>query len=284
MASKALAKRFGLANEEITPRIIAYGDGEVGTGKTYFGLTLPDPLVVFNIDNGLEGVVEQFRQEGREIYEEKYSWVPRDKDPDEAEGKEAKDLQDLAKEVRGKFEKDIFYAMKNGARSLFVDNESRMWQAYRYAEFGSPNAGNPKDYDELNGRFESFIHKVKSSNDPVNLYLARSMKDMWGNFGKVNAQTGQKGFGKGGREAWGYEHLPGMMGLELTFLQLPKNNKLREELEEEWGEDSCEYVIRIGKNRYNNAVNKLAFTYMPRCTFPELAMMLYPESERSDWE
>ena len=283
MASKALAKRFGLASDTPLRRIIASGDGEVGTGKTYFGLTLPDPLVVFNIDNGLEGVVEQFRSEGREIYEEKYEWVPQDVDPDATEGKEAEDLQDLAKEVRAKFKKDIFYAMKNGARSLFLDTESRMWQAFRYAEFGSPNAGNPKDYDELNQGFESFIHKVKSSNDPVNLYLARSMKDQWGNFGKVNNQ-GVRGFGKGGRETWGYEHLPGMMGIELTFLQLSEKSEVRKELEEEWGEGTCEFVIRIGKNRYNNAENKLAFTYIPRCTFPELGVMLYPDSERSDWE
>ena len=285
MAKKSgLASRFSLASEEITPRVIASLDGEVGTGKTYFGLTGPEPVVVFNIDNGLEGVVEQFRKEGKEIYEERYAWVPKDIDPDEAEGKEAEDLQDLAKEVRAKFEKDIFYALKNGARSCVVDNESRFWQVYRYAEFGSPNGDNPKDYDELNQRFESFIHKVKGTNDPVNLFLIRSMKDKWGSFGPVSKKTGKKGFGKSGREAWGYEHLPGMMGIELTFLQLSAKDETRTELEETWGEGTCEYVIRIGKNRYNNAENNLAFTYTPRCSFPELGLMLYPETERSDWE
>jgi hypothetical protein len=278
MAKKSgLASRFTLASEEITHRVIASGDGEVGTGKSYFGLTLPAPLVTFNIDQGLEGVVEKFREEGKEIYEEKYSWIPGDpEDEDDKNG----DLQDLAKEIRGKFEKDIAYALNNGARSLVIDTESRFWQVFRYAEFGSPNAGNPRDYDELNQRFESFIHKVKASSDPVNLYLIRSMKDLWGAFGPANRE-GKKGFGKGGREAWGYEHLPGMMGMELSFLQLPKGNKLRAELEEEWGEGTCEYVIRFGKCRYNGS---LAFTYTPRCEFPDVGVMLYPESDRSEWE
>lgn len=277
-SKSALASRFGLASEEVKRRIVASLDGEVGTGKSYFGLTGPQPIVVFNIDHGLEGVVEQFREEGKEIYEEKYAWVPNDVDPDDAEGAEADDLQDLAKEIRAKFEKDIFYAIKNGARTLLVDTESRIWQVYRYAEFGAPNADNPRNFDALNQRFESFIHKVKSSDDPVNLLLVRTMKDKWGNYGKNG------GFGKGGREVWGYEHLPGMMGVELTFMQLPPKSEIRKAVEEEYGEGTGEFVIRFGKNRYNNAVNKLAFTVTPRCSFSELGVLLYPDTSTEDWE
>lgn len=256
-----LASRFDLASETPRRRTIATLDGEVGTGKTYFALTAGGPSVVFNLDQGLEAVVEQFRKEGKEIYDQPYVWIPGD--PAEVEDEaEAKDLQDLAKDIRSQFEKDFDYALNNGARTLILDTESRFWQVYRYAEFGAPNADNPRNYDELNQRFEAFINKAKARD--VNLFLIRAMKDKWGAFGAPNAQ-GKKGFGKGGREVWGYEHLAGLVMMELTFVH---------------DREAEEYKIRFGKCRHNK---DLAFTEIPRCTFPELGTMLDYESDESDW-
>jgi hypothetical protein len=264
-----LASHFSLASEDVRHRTVASLEGEVGTGKTYFGLTGPAPIVTFNIDQGLEGVVEQFRKEGKEIYEEKYLWIPGDpEDEEDSSG----DLQDLAKEIRGKFEKDVAYALKNGARTLLVDTESRFWQVFRYAEFGSPKGDNPRDFDELNQRFESWINKVKASD--ANLFLVRSMKDKWGAFGPVNKKTGKKGFGKSGREVWGYEHLAGMMFMELAFEHItdPKHPAY---------DEAFPYQIRFGKCRHNA---DLQFTYTPRCSFGELGELLVEGSSREDWE
>lgn len=256
-SKSGLASRFGLASDEILRRTIVSLEGEVGTGKTYFGLTAPEPLVVFNTDQGLEGVVEQFRKDGKEIYEEKYNWIPGDTN-DIEEGEE-KDTQDLAKEIRQQFEKDIAYATNNGARSLVVDTESRFWQIFRYAEFGAPNADNPRNFDELNQRFEKWINKVKATD--LNLLLIRTTKDKWG----VTA----KGFGKTGREIWGYEHLPGMMFMELGFHHI--TDKKHPAFDEEYP-----YQIRFGKCRHNV---DLQFTFTPRCSFDELADLVWPDND-----
>lgn len=278
-ASK-LADRYELASDELSTRTIATLDGEVGTGKTYFALTGPEEILFQNIDNGTEGVIEEFRREGKQIYEVKYEWNPGQRGDDEDDDViDDNGLQEIAIEVRDRWEKDYYYAIRNGARTIVWDTESRIWQCHRYAEFGAPN-DNPKNYDKLNQRFEAMINEAKRT-PGANLFLIRSMKDKWGAFGAKNKQTGQRGFGKGGREVWGYEHLPGMVFEELTFLHLDEGDELRETLEAEHGEGSCEYVIKFGKCRHNG---KLAFTYTPRCSFPMLGELLVPESSSSDWE
>ena len=273
----ALAERFTLARDRYMHRMIASVEGEVGTGKTHFGLTGPAPILVQSIDKGTEGTIEKFRNgelASKEIYEESYDWeaagiIVDEEDvlPDDAEEKVRVEglIQEQAIEIRNKWEKDLFYAIDNGIRTVMGDTESRIWQVYRYAEFGGPNADNVRDYDKLNGRFERIVNRCKAAD--VNLFLVRSTKDKWGVFnGK---------FGKKGREVWGYDHLPGCMNEEFTFIH--RTDKEQEEA----GDGLGEYVIRIGKCRINPA---LQFTLLPRCTFTEMGMELVPGSEEGDWQ
>lgn len=262
-----LAQRFELASDTMKHRTVASVAGEVGTGKTHFTLTAPGPILVQNIDLGTEGVVEKFRKEGKEIYEERYIWNPGETDDETDNLKEEKQLKEAAIEVRNKWEKDYFYAVDNGIRSVTMDNESRIWQVYRYAEFGGPN-GEQRDYDKLNLRFEELINKAKAND--INLFLIRAMKDRWGMFGKVKA-NGQKSFAKSGREVWGYEHLSGCVFTELEFLHDPDD-------------EDAPYKIKFGKCRHNEA---LAFTTQDlgkdRFTFPQLGTLMVEGSEEEDW-
>ena len=268
--SFALAKRFNLATDNLPRRIIASLDGEVGVGKTHFALTAPGPTLVQNIDKGTEGVIEKFRLEGREVYEEMYEWNPGAVDDDEESNlKEEAELKEAAIEVRNKWEKDFHYFVDNGGKTIIEDTESRIWQVYRYAEFGGPQTGDLKDFDKLNLRFEGLINKVKSVPD-VNLFLIRSMKDRWGMYGKPKAD-GSKSFAKSGREVWGYEHLPACVAVELTFV---RDEKMRDEF-------GTANVIKIGKCRHND---KLAWTTIPRCSFAEFGMELIEGSSVEDWQ
>lgn len=283
MAKKSksgLEERYTRASADRSYRTIATLDGEVGTGKTYFGFTGPEPILSQNIDLGTEGVVEQFVEEGKEIYEEKYVWSPGDAEEndrlsdDEEDLSAYKQLQEAAIEVRNQFEKDFYYALKNGIRTIIHDTSSRIWQCFRYAEFGSPKGDNPRDFDALNARFEKMITEAKATPN-VNLFLVQSLKDKWGMNGPVNKKTGKKGFGKSGTEVWGYEHLPKMVSLELTFKYLQEDDPLREEVGTDDG-----YIISFGKCRYNK---DLQFTHTPRCTFPQLGEMLIEGSSAEDW-
>jgi len=272
--SNVLSARFSLARDRYKYRLIASVEGEVGTGKTHFGLTGPAPILVQSIDHGTEGTIEKFRNgevDAKEVYEETYEWdaagIIDDEeglDADELSAKQERQIQESAIEVRDRWEKDLLYAVNNGIRTVIEDTESRIWQAYRYAEFGGPNGDNPKDYDKLNGRFERIVNTCKKTD--VNLLLVRTMKDKWGVFGGK--------FGKKGREAWGYEHLSGCVNEEFQFLHRTEKET------EEAGDGYGEYVIRVGKCRLAPTCQ---FTLMPRGSFVDVGMWLVPGSDEGDW-
>lgn len=260
MAKGSLASSFtrvaGFADRKL--RDITAITGEVGAGKTYFTLTAPDPIVVFNIDQGLEGVADREEFGDKEIYQHLIEWSL-----DDAEEEGA--LQEKAIELRNNFLKLYKEALK-GARSIVIDTESRLWQLYRYAEFGAPGS-DMRDFDKLNQRYEDFINLAKSA-PGVNLFLLRSMKDSWNTKG-----TGK--LHKEGREVWGYEHLPGIVMSNISFRVDPDV-----EIDENNEDPNYRYVIDIYKCRHNLA---LQHTTVPRCSFPQLGRLMVPGSKNKDW-
>ena len=208
-------------------------------------------------------MVDKFPE--KEIYEHVIEWSPGETD-DEGE------IQRHAIELRDGFIANITAAIAGGARTLIVDTESRLWQIYRYAEFGGPNSGSIKDYDTLNQRFEDFINKVKGA-EGVNLFLIRSMKNKWGQTGEVSRNTGKRSMRVEGREVWGYEHLPSIVMTELFF-------RLNEEADIDPEDPNSRYVIDIGKCRHDLS---LQHTTVPRMEFARLGQMFLPGTKKKDW-
>lgn len=247
-------------------RDIAAITGEVGAGKTHFCLTAPDPIVVFNIDRGLEGVAEKEEFEDKEIYQHLIDWSPG--------GLDESELEIRAVALRDEFIAKFKEALKL-ARTILIDTESRLWQIYRYSFFGSPNSGNIKDYDALNQKFEDFVNLAKGAAG-VNLFLIRSMKNKWGQTGAVSNTTGKRSMAVSGREVWGYEHLPGIVMTEMFFRHDPDV-----EVDADNTDPNYRYVIDIGKCRHNLA---LQHTTVPRCSFPRLGQLMIPGSKTKDWK
>lgn len=54
-------------DERLPRRVIMNVYGPQKSGKDHFSLDTPDPIVVFNFDQGLEGVIEQFVRRGKRI-------------------------------------------------------------------------------------------------------------------------------------------------------------------------------------------------------------------------
>ena len=50
------------SDDDLPQRVIANIEGGQKTGKDHFALTAPGPIVLFNFDCGLEGVIEKFRR------------------------------------------------------------------------------------------------------------------------------------------------------------------------------------------------------------------------------
>jgi hypothetical protein len=263
---QGLAGRFTLAPDQRRYRTILRICGERGTGKTRLGLTGPDPVVIFSFDRGTEGVVEEFREAGKLVYDQEYIW-----DPGALDQEDPQALQAAAIAVRDRFEADYAYALEQGARMLVIDKESDLWQLYRYAEFGGPSEA-PKDYQKLNNRYIAMINKAKMY-PTANLLLIQAMKDEWGTTKRQNrqGQTVETPKQTGGRIPWGFDRLD-----ELVFGELV----CRRDGGEFFFDFKAPWDSSFGKCRQSAA---LCGDSVPAMTFLELGTLLVPGSTEEDW-
>lgn len=248
---------FDRAGAQRQHRMIWMGSGEVGSGKTRFGLTAPGPILIQSLDKGLEGVVEPILEEfpDKEIYFKEYEWNPTD-DFD----------QDKAVEIREEIKKDFLHGLKY-AKTLIWDKETDVRQVFQYAEFGSPTDGNPKDYDKLNMQYFHLINKAKTT-PGVNVGFIQSMRNEWVmKDAGVNLATGKKKTSMnqtGRRIKAGYDRLDELVFAELHF-------ERRE----------GEFFIQVGKCRQQPTMQDQEFAGMP---FSDFGQLLMPGTSEEDWQ
>lgn len=259
-----LPSRFSLASAVRRHRTILRIIGERGTGKTRLGLTGPSPVLIQSFDKGTEGVVEEFREQGKEIYEREYEWDPG------AQG-EGVDLQQMAIDIRDTFEGDLTYALENGIRLIMIDKESDLWQLYRYAEFGGPSE-KPKDYATLNQRYMSMINKVKMY-PAASLLLIQAMKDEWGTANKRKPDGSVVGspVQTGVRIPWGFDRIDELVMAEIRCRRVGNDF---------FFDFKSPHDPEYGKCRTNKA---LSGESLPAMNLSELGTLLVPGSEESDW-
>lgn len=242
-------------------RSIMMASGEVGTGKTLFGLTGPSPVLVQSLDMGMEGVVESVLEDdpSKEIYVKEYEWNPTDDF-----------TQEQAIEIRDQVIADFLHGLEH-ARMIVWDKETDIRALFSYAEFGGPTEGNVRDWDKLNTRYFHLINKAKST-PGVSVLFIQSMKNEWlmADAGVDNAtgrrKTSMKQTGK--RLRAGYDRLDELVQTEMHFVR-------------EKGEEGPEFKIQVGKCRQNTQLQDKEF---PGMTFAEFGQLLMPNTEASDWQ
>ena len=273
-AVKLLSKRFKQAtNDELRRRTILRVVGERGTGKTRLGLTAPGPTLYQSFDYGLEGVIEPFVKEGKEIYPQQYDWHPGGREATDDKG----DFnQDYAIELRKKFEEDFYYALDNSIRTIVWDKETDIWEMYRYAEFGGPSDA-PKDYPALNQRYMSIINAVKSLD--VNLILIQGMRDEWitKKRTKASGQVVDSPGPSGRRVPGGFSRLD-----ELVFAEVCCVREGRDFYYDFYMEGDPSF----GKSRQNVDLcgQRFGQADLGEMTFVKLGTLLINDSEESDWQ
>lgn len=240
---------FDLADPAYRHRIIGLSMGEVGGGKTHFWLQAPAPIVIFSLDQGLEGVVEQFVEQGKEIRVREYEWMPTEETS-----------QEEAVELRDKFTAEYELAIQH-ARTVILDKETHVWELFRYAEFGAPNDA-PRNYPALNQRYRRLINLAKATD--VNLGLIQSMKDEWTT--KTKADGGQKGFKTGDRVAQGFSELDGLVHVVLTHRR-----------------EQGKFFIDISKSRGPGGQDVWDQTF-EGYSFSDLAQLIFPSTNEADWQ
>jgi hypothetical protein len=252
MASKGkvsdIFARYQRADTTSKLRIVAGSYGEVGTGKTSFWLGAPGPIVVQTLDQGLEGVVENYVRDGKEIYVAEY-------DLGQQVGSEY--THELAQAARDKFIEDFEHAIQN-ARTIIWDRESDMFSMFSYAESGTTDkygALVPKDWDKLKGSIRRLIAMAKAAD--VNFGVIQGMRDSWSK-GKMG-KTGE-------RIRDGMEGIDALMHINLEHTRQGKD-----------------FSLKVGKARGPGG-HDISDQEFQNLSFQEFAMLVFPDSNESDWE
>lgn len=245
--------RFTIVSDECKPRIIGASYGEVGTLKTTFWLGAPSPIFILSTDDGLEGVAESFRKDGKQIYAENY-------DPNTSDLE-----QDGAIEIRDKMLADIDYFLEHAADrgTLLFDKETQIYEIFRFAEFGAPS-DTPSNYYGLYQRYRRIFSKVKASN--LNMGVIQGMKTPWVPKVKANGKTG---------------------AVPSTTSRVRRGMPEVEELvhiniEHYLDDETKQFMMKIGKSRGpgGQAIQNQTIEFTP---FAELAVAIFPNTDLEDW-
>jgi len=156
-------------------------DGLEKQGKTHFALTAPAPIVVFNFDIGLEGVVDKFAD--KKVYVVDYNTPGTVDQSFDWTGTWEKFKTDY----RGMFETD--------ARTIVMDTATEAWELLRMARFGKLTEVMPQHYGPVNAEYRELLRLAYNSDK--NLVLIHKLKDEYVN----NQRTGKfkrAGFGDTG--------------------------------------------------------------------------------------
>jgi hypothetical protein len=171
---------FEDAPDGITQRLVASISGLEKQGKTHFALTAPDPIAIFNLDIGMEGVANKFRAQGKEIavYD---TIIP---------------VADEAEKEWEKLEKAYWAVLKDKwVRTVVLDTATEIWELLRLARFGKLTQVMPYHYGPVNAEYRKLIKAAYDTDK--NLILLHKMKPKYVN-DKRTAEYERAGFGDTG--------------------------------------------------------------------------------------
>lgn len=138
--------------QPLRKRLILSVDGMEKQGKTHFSLTAPGPVAILNVDVGLEGVVNKFLTDGKEIL------VCNIEVPDQLGKREQVKIE--ATEAINKFDKNYTAALESpDIRTIIVDTGTELWELYQLAEFGKISQNNKYAYGPVNVGFTEILRR-----------------------------------------------------------------------------------------------------------------------------
>ena len=236
--------QFQRADKSIIARLICAVAAREKQGKTHFSLTAPGPIVHFNADIGLEGVVHKFLKEGKEILV--YNIPMPQTDNKNVEKEAAKIWEDLDKAVDS--------VLDNPAvRTIVFDTATEIWEIVRLAYFGKLSEIKPHHYSGVNAEFRRFLKKAYKTDK--NLILIQKMKAEYVN----NNRTGEW-------EMAGFSDTPFIVQAVIHPFRVDKPMKL----DDETILDKGEFGVRIFESRHNPNANGMVL-YGMMATFPFVA-------------
>ena len=243
-------------------RLVVSVAGLDKSGKTNFALTSPGPIAYANFDTGLEGVVDKFRKDGKQVYSNDYRVVlpPGVSDPTAVSA--------IGNKMWEEYKADVRAALKSPLiRTIVTDTESETWELVRIARFGKLAQVMPHHYGPVNAEYRNFMNEVYDTDK--NLVLLGRMKDEWEN--TVNAQGKEVGRKTGKLERVGMKDIPYIVQLNAIARFDP------------FAEDGNRFSLEIVNCRQNSSLCGLVLP-QDLCTFAQIASLVYMDSDEREWQ
>lgn len=156
---------FSKASNKIVPRLITSVSGMEKNGKTSFALSAPGPIIYFNFDFGLEGVINKYAGE-KDIYVKEYRFT-RVMTPDKFVT------------LWSGFATDYYNALKSKARTIIIDTATECWELLRLARFGKLTQVLPFHYGPVSAEYLTLLREGYSYDK--NIILLHKMKKQYVN-------------------------------------------------------------------------------------------------------
>ncbi len=223
-------------------------------GKTTLALSAPGPIALFNLDIGLEGVIDRWVEE-KQIVVADFNY---------------KDATNASEWVTTweRMKKLWMAALKDpDVRTLVMDTETEMWELIRLARFGKLTQVMPHHYGPVNTEYNDLIRKIYDTDK--NLILIRKLKDEYVN----DKRTGRM-------EVSGFKNVPYLVQVDVVLWK-HRDTDHPNLMGMKGGGGTFGMTVR--ECRQNRGVEGTSFEE-PNSDFSTLAMEVFPETGPEDWE
>lgn len=151
--------------------------GQTSTLKTSFICSAPDPIYIFDFDNGLDGVVDRWIDAGKDIKHVTIGVIAKES---------LEENQAQADEVWSRFKKTYYEIVEdNSARTIGIDTGTHLWEIAQWSELGKIEIARadkkdtilPFYWGKVNQQFRSLMQKALDCDK--NVIVTHRMKEEW---------------------------------------------------------------------------------------------------------
>lgn len=261
MAKETIVAGF----KKVTPtikkkRLVVSVEGREKDGKTSFALSAPDPIAIFNLDTGLEGVIEKVAGD-KTLMECEVDYR------DAINPNEWIKMWELMK-------KNYYNAINSNVRTIIMDTASEMWELVRLARFGKLTQVMPHNYGPVNTEFRDMIRAIYKTDK--NLILLHKLKDEYIN----DKKTGKF-------ERAGFKDVVYQVQINIRVWRKPDEDEEPRKGRKVMLTDNIAHTGNFGFTIIDCRMDaSLAGMEIqePMNTFAMLGQVVYPDTNPEDWE
>ena len=240
-------------------RLLLSTQGLEGTGKTDLIFSAPDPIALFDIDIGTEGVVEKYK--GKKLIGIKQIRLSPDADQDDYKASYEEFKKSFARTVRNK---DV--------RTIAIDSASDLWDLIKLAKLGvlNPQKKPEHTFDAINSEYRAILREVLFAEHYPNLILTHKMKKQYVAKArrKANGETYQSSEWEGNYERHGFSD---------------REYIVQANIEQFYDRETKQFGYQIEKCRPNGSLVGDRILGSELTTFPEIAAYMTGSSPE-DWK